>query len=135
MASINCIRQSNEKKMDQSKLRNEARLRQCFIDEASAILVDLEAALHKLDHHPSDMELVGRIFRGLHTIKGSAAMFGFEQLAAFTQNLEAAFNEIRNGRLQADSGMIALALSALNRIRAMLEQSTEGTPGARDSRG
>jgi two-component system chemotaxis sensor kinase CheA len=73
--------------------------KQSFREEAREILVDLEAALLELNENPADLELVGRIFRGLHTIKGSGAMFGFDQLAAFTHNLETAFDEVRNGRL------------------------------------
>jgi two-component system, chemotaxis family, sensor kinase CheA len=62
--------------------------KQSFREEAREILVDLEAALLELNENRGDMELVGRVFRGLHTIKGSGAMFGFEDLAAFTHNLE-----------------------------------------------
>ena len=49
-------------------------------------------------------------------------MFGFEDLAAFTHNLENAFDEVRNGRLQISSELIDLTLSALDQIRAMLEE-------------
>jgi HPt (histidine-containing phosphotransfer) domain-containing protein len=58
----------------------------------------------------------------LHTIKGSGAMFGFEDLATFTHNLETAFDEVRNGRLPISSELIDLTLSALDQIRAMLEE-------------
>ena len=78
--------------------------KQSFREEAREILVDLESALLELNDNRGDMELVGRIFRALHTIKGSGAMFGFEDLAAFTHNLETAFDEVRNGRLAVIAG-------------------------------
>ena len=64
------------------------KFKQTFLEEARDILVELESALLELNEHRSDQELVGRAFRALHTVKGSGAMFGFDQLAAFTHNLE-----------------------------------------------
>ena len=63
------------------------------------------------------MELIGGVFRALHTIKGSGSMFGFEELAAFTHKLETAFQEVREGRLQLNSELIDLTLAALDQIR------------------
>jgi len=101
---------------------NSDQFKQSFREEAREILVDLESALLELNENPTDQELVGRVFRALHTIKGSGAMFGFEALAVFTHNLENAFDEVRNGRMQVGSELIDLTLSALDQIRAMLEE-------------
>ena len=105
-----------------------------FREEAREILVDLEAALLELNENPTDMELVGRIFRGLHTIKGSGAMFGFDQLAAFTHNLETAFDEVRNGRLAVGTELIDLTLSALDQIRVLLEEGAGMPPADPEAR-
>jgi two-component system chemotaxis sensor kinase CheA len=51
-------------------------------------------------------------------------------MATFTHNLETAFDEVRNGRLQVSSELIDLTLSALDQIRAMLEEGTEGAAEA-----
>jgi two-component system, chemotaxis family, sensor kinase CheA len=98
--------------------------KQAFQEEAREILVELEAALLALNENRNDKELVGRAFRALHTLKGSGAMFGFDELAAFSHNLENAFDEVRNGRLQISSELIDLSLVALDQIKAMLEQAT-----------
>lgn len=108
--------------MQSSNLGNAEQFKQSFREEAREILVDLEAALLELNNLPSDTELVGRVFRGLHTIKGSGSMFGFEQLAAFTHNLETAFDEVRNGRLEVDSRLVDLTLGALDQMRGLLEE-------------
>ena len=100
--------------------------KQSFREEAREILVDLESALLELNERPADLELIGRAFRGLHTIKGSGSMFGFEQLAAFTHKLETSFDEVRNGRLEVTAELIDLTLSALDQMRAMLEED-DGT--------
>ena len=84
----------------------------------------------ELNKNRGDVELVGRVFRALHTIKGSGAMFGFEDLATFTHNLENAFDEVRNGHLSVSPELIDLTLSALDQIRAMLEEGAEGAAPA-----
>ncbi len=99
--------------------------RQAFREEAREILLDLEATLLLLNEGRDDMELVGRAFRSLHTIKGSGAMFGFDSLADFTHNLENAFDEVRSGRLAVTADLVDLTLAALDHIRALLEDSQE----------
>jgi two-component system, chemotaxis family, sensor kinase CheA len=101
-----------------------------FREEGREVLADLESALLELNESRGDLELVGRVFRALHTIKGSGAMFGFEDLAAFTHNLESAFDEVRNGRLTIGAELIDLTLSALDQIRAMLEEGEGVAPAA-----
>ena len=109
---------------------NAEQFKQSFREEAREILTELESSLLELNENPSDTELVSRIFRGLHTIKGSGAMFGFERLAAFMHDLETAFDLVRSGRLQISSELIDLTLSALDQIRAMLEEGIGGATPA-----
>jgi two-component system chemotaxis sensor kinase CheA len=109
---------------------NADQFKNAFREEGREVLVDLESALLELNESRGDLELVGRVFRALHTIKGSGSMFGFEELAAFTHNLETAFDEVRNGRLQIGSELIDLTLSALDQIRAMLEEGAAGAAEA-----
>ena len=114
-----------------SEERTIDKFKQTFLEEAREILVELESALLALNENRGDNELVGRAFRALHTIKGSGAMFGFDELAAFTHNLENAFDEVRNGRLQVSSELINLSLAALDHIKAMLDEA--GGCGEADS--
>lgn len=102
------------------------KFKQTFLEEARDILLELESALLALNENRSDQELVGRAFRALHTIKGSGAMFGFDKLAAFTHNLETAFDEVRNGKLQVSAELINLSLGALDQIKAMVEEASGG---------
>jgi two-component system chemotaxis sensor kinase CheA len=105
---------------------NVDQFRNSFQEEAREIVVELEAALLLLNENREDAELVGRVFRALHTIKGSGAMFGFDKLAGFTHNLETAFDEVRNGRFKINSELIDLTLSALDQIRGMIEDGNGG---------
>ena len=96
---------------------------QAFQEEAREILIELESSLLELNDSPGEPELVARVFRALHTIKGSGAMFGFDELASFTHHLENAFDQVRNHRLPATSELISLALSAADHIKAMLDEA------------
>jgi len=97
------------------------RHRQAFQEEANEILVELESSLLALNESPEDLELVGRVFRSMHTIKGSGAMFGFDELAAFTHHLENAFDEVRNERLKVTPELVDLSLAALDQIKGMVD--------------
>jgi len=56
--------------MSQPSANNAEQFKQSFREEGREVLVDLEAALLELNENRADMELVGRVFRALHTIKG-----------------------------------------------------------------
>jgi two-component system chemotaxis sensor kinase CheA len=102
-------------------------LRQAFQEEARELLSELESTLLELDQRRDDSELVGRAFRALHTIKGSGAMFGFENIAGFAHHLEAVFDRLRKGELTATTDLINLSLAAGDQIKTMLEES-DGPP-------
>jgi two-component system chemotaxis sensor kinase CheA len=104
---------------------NAEQFKQSFREEAREVLTELETALLALNETPHDTELVSRIFRGLHTIKGSGAMFGFERLAAFMHDIETAFDLVRSGRMESSAELVDLTLAALDQIPAMLEEGTE----------
>jgi two-component system chemotaxis sensor kinase CheA len=102
--------------------------RQAFQDEAREILVDLESTLLELNDQHGNSELVGKAFRSLHTIKGSGSMFGFDRIASFTHNVESAFDEVRQGRMRVTSTLIDLTLAAMDQIKAMLDEASDGIP-------
>ncbi len=106
--------------------------RVAFQEEARDLLAELESALLELNERPDDRELVGRAFRALHTIKGSGAMFGFDNVAAFAHDLETAFDRLRTGELAASPSLINLALAAGDQIRVMLDAPSGAAPPAAD---
>jgi two-component system chemotaxis sensor kinase CheA len=97
--------------------------KQAFQEEARELLAELESALLELDENRGDQDVVGRAFRALHTIKGSGAMFGFDDIASFTHHLENAFDQLRKGQLEVTADLIRLALEAADQIKSMLEES------------
>ncbi len=95
--------------------------REAYRDEARELLAELEGALLELEQRPTDGELIGRIFRQLHTVKGSGAMFGFDEIASFTHEIETVYDRVREGALAVTPRLIGLTLQARDHIVAMLD--------------
>ncbi len=108
------------------------RFRDAFREEASELLGELESALLELEANPDAKELVDRVFRAMHTIKGSGAMFGFDPVSTFTHEVETVFDHVRKGEIAVTKGLIDLTLEARDLIRGMLEPEAAGDQSARD---
>ena len=102
------------------------RHREAYREEAIEILGELETSLLELEKEPQDKDLVGRVFRAMHTIKGSGAMFGFDEIAAFTHSVESAYDLVRSGGMDVTKALIDLTLEACDQIRAMVEPGRTG---------
>ncbi|PKN17413.1 MAG: chemotaxis protein CheA [Deltaproteobacteria bacterium HGW-Deltaproteobacteria-6] len=96
-----------------------------FKEEAFELLTELEGSLLALEKTPDDADLIAGIFRSMHTIKGSGAMFGFDEVASFTHNIETVYDLLRNKKIVADKALIDLTLEACDRIRQMIEGKEE----------
>lgn len=99
--------------------------REAFKEEAYELLGELEASLLDLEKKPGSRKTIGRIFRALHTIKGSGAMVGFDDIAAFTHEVETVFELVRLEQVLVTKELIDLTLSTGDLIRKMLDSSTE----------
>jgi two-component system, chemotaxis family, sensor kinase CheA len=100
--------------------------RQAFKEEAYELLSELESSLLELEERPDDSDLIGRVFRAMHTIKGSGSMFGFDDIAHFTHEVETIFDMVRNGKLQVTKTLVNLTLSARDQIKSMLDNADGG---------
>jgi two-component system chemotaxis sensor kinase CheA len=95
-------------------------LRATFREEASELLVELESSLLELEKKPDDKEQIGRVFRAMHTIKGSGGACEFREVAAFVHEIESIYDKIRSGKVNATPEIINLTLQARDQIKAML---------------
>lgn len=103
-----------------------------FREELRDLLDSLERGLLDLTSNPDDPSLINQVFRDLHTVKGSGAMFGFSDLAAFIHNFETFFEHVRSGKLKITAEIIRLSLAARDQIPGLVD----GTPdpeGQRDA--
>lgn len=100
-----------------------------FQAETHELLQELETALLELESAPGNKELVDRVFRALHTIKGNGSMFGYDSISRFTHDLENVYDLVRKGSLEITKEVIDLTLSAGDLIGEMVtreEGSDEG---------
>lgn len=93
-----------------------------FRVESQELLEQIEQGLLDLENNPHDGEVVAQVFRALHTLKGSGAMFGYEALAAFTHHCETAFDRVRKGQAMATPKLIGAVLAALDHMRALADR-------------
>ena len=103
--------------------------KEAFREEARELLVELEASLLELEKTPADADLIGRVFRAMHTVKGSGAMFGFDEIASFTHGIETVYDAVRNGKLPVTKALIDQTLRAGDQIRRMVD-APDGAPVA-----
>ena len=96
-----------------------------FRIEAGELLEMTEQALLDLTHRLDSRDLIDTVFRGMHTLKGSGAMFGFDALAAFTHHCESAFDRVRKGQVPATQELVAVTLSAMDHMRALVDCAGE----------
>ena len=94
---------------------------QKFKDEAFELLEELESSLLVLEESADDQDNIGRVFRCLHTIKGSAAMFGFESISTFTHDIEDVYELVRSDKMVVTKELIDVTLKAKDCIQEMLE--------------
>jgi two-component system, chemotaxis family, sensor kinase CheA len=106
--------------------------KETFKEEAQELLISLEGDLLELERDPKNAGVIASIFRTMHTIKGSSAMFGFDEIAEFTHDIENVFDQVRNGAIQVDQHLIDITLESRDLIREMIED--EGKKGDRKGR-
>jgi len=96
--------------------------KEAFIEEAEVLLDELEYSLLELEieENQNDSELIAKVFRALHTLKGSSGMFGFDEISLFIHDIETVYDYIRKGELNITQEIIGLTLSAKDRIKEML---------------
>ena len=92
-----------------------------FREESLEQLTELESTLMELEISPLDTEVINKAFRTLHTIKGNAGMFGFEEIEAYTHDLESAFDLVRKGTRRVTPELIDLTLRARDALLVLLQ--------------
>lgn len=95
-----------------------------FIAECKDLLADMEEALLHLEQQPDDEEAITAVFRAAHTIKGSAGVFGFNNIVEFTHIMESLLEEIRAGDVDIDADIIALLLLCGDHVLVLLDETT-----------
>ena len=101
------------------------KFKEAFREEAYELLEELEYSLLDLEKDPEDKELINKVFRALHTIKGSAAMFGFNNVSSFTHKVENIYDKVREKKIKLTNELMDLTLEIKDQIRVMLDPAGE----------
>jgi two-component system chemotaxis sensor kinase CheA len=105
-------------------------LAQAFFDEALELLSDFEAGLLRLEESPDDSELLNRIFRSAHTLKGNSSMLGLEAIARFTHALEDLLDQLRKGLRVVTPSVVDVLLASGDVLKGLVARAQGGTGSA-----
>jgi len=94
---------------------------QIFITESKELLDDMEEALLELERSPNDADLINRVFRAAHTIKGSSGLFGFDHIIEFTHVVENLLDDVRNCIVPVTDDLINLFMRVKDHIASMID--------------
>lgn len=95
-------------------------LKKTFRAEAMELLAALESSLLELEHNPGNQETIGAIFRVFHTLKGTGAMCGFDEISRFTHEIETLYDMVRCGKITPEKELIDVTLAAGDLIKQFL---------------
>nr|WP_320193342.1 chemotaxis protein CheA [uncultured Desulfobacter sp.] len=109
-------------------MNESGRFIEAFCLEAEELLSGVEDAVLDIEENPGDQEPVNRLFRAMHTIKGSGAMFGFDAISEFAHHVETVLDNVRNGTVPVTKALIDLILASRDRITAMLAEANDDGP-------
>jgi two-component system chemotaxis sensor kinase CheA len=98
---------------------------QTYIEESRGMLDEMEAILLRLETEPQDEETVNAMFRAAHTIKGSAGLFGLDEIVAFTHVVENVLDEVRGGVLAVNAELVELLLKCCDHIGLLITMVAE----------
>lgn len=104
-----------------------------FLDEAEEQLQQLDEAIVLLEQEPNNRELLNKIFRIAHTLKGSSASMGFEKMATLTHRMEGVLDALRQGRLAVTPTIVDLLLACLDKLKELKNELSQGQEGEVDT--
>ncbi|WP_404362969.1 chemotaxis protein CheA [Marinobacter sp.] len=96
---------------------------QTFLDESRELLGDMEHLLLDLESNPGEEELRNALFRCVHTVKGSAGMFGLGHVVEFTHVVENVLDRLRAEEILLSSDLANLLLRCRDHIALLVEVS------------
>jgi two-component system, chemotaxis family, sensor kinase CheA len=97
-----------------------------FLVESEEFLQRMDQDMVALEAAPGDAELLNRIFRALHTIKGTSGFLGFEPVVRLSHRAEDVLNSLRKGEVQLTHPMMDALLSARDYLGKMLQDIRDG---------
>jgi len=92
-----------------------------FLIEAFELVEQIDQDLVELENNPEDLELLNRIFRVAHTVKGSSSFLNFDVLTELTHHMEDVLNKARKGELKITAEVMDVVLKSIDMMKELLE--------------
>ncbi len=101
-----------------------------FLVESHENLSRLDQDLVELEKHPRDADLLGSIFRTIHTIKGACGFLSFTTLEGISHQAESLLSQLRNGKRELTPALVSLILETVDATRQVMASiEASGTEG------
>ena len=92
-----------------------------FIEDATELLVTLEVDLLDLEKDMKNKELIENVFRVMHTLKGTASMYGFDKVTEYTHSLENIYDAIRSNDFSLSQDIFDVTFQSVDHLRKLLQ--------------
>jgi two-component system, chemotaxis family, sensor kinase CheA len=104
------------------------KLKEIFKSEVDELVEDSEEVLIALEQDVENVDLINEIFRIFHSIKGSAGVVGFSEMAHFSHGVENVLDRVRQGELKISKNLISLVLESIDILKNFIEYYFDGPP-------
>ncbi len=102
-----------------------------FVEEANELIEILEESLLELETSPENDLKINEVFRVMHSLKGTGAMFGFDDLSSFTHELESVYDLVRGNKLEITKDLLDTTFKSVDVIKSLLNLSNDDATLAR----
>jgi len=106
-----------------------------FLAETTELLEKLDDDLVALEKSSDDADLLNRIFRSIHTVKGASSFLGFDLLVKVTHKTEDVLNRLRKGELQVTPEFMDIILEATDLVKLLVSDIKAGEIQEREIEG
>jgi two-component system, chemotaxis family, sensor kinase CheA len=103
-----------------------SRFQAAFFEESAEHVTTMEEGLLQLERRPDDLDLINRIFRAAHSIKGNSGMFKLTAITEFTHLLENLLDQLRTGQRELTKPVIDVLLESTDGLKHLIEAAKTG---------
>jgi two-component system chemotaxis sensor kinase CheA len=107
-----------------------------FVAESREHLSTIEPDLLRMEQEGAKVnsEVINRVFRAIHSIKGGAGFFAFEALKKLSHAMEGVLMQVRDGKLKVAAAVMDVVFASLDRLKAMLDdiEASDNVPYAKE---
>src|SRR5262245_23681532 len=103
-------------------------LKRTFFEECNELLQEIETGLTDMREGTGSEDTVHAVFRGVHSVKGGAGIFGFEPLVEFAHVFETVLDAVRQGSMESTSEVVDVLLAASDVLSDMVALARAGEP-------